>query len=135
MNEAALLAFVGKYLGCGRIGTNDANAGQCVGLVQSYLMAWWHAPAISGNAVDLLARAKALGYTVTKNGPINFPPPGAVVCWDGSWGAGYGHCAVVLAATANELAVFEQNDPTGAGCIVATHSYAGVAGWITWQHE
>ena len=125
----SLLAFVQKYLGVANTGDTPGNAGQCVGLVE----VWCdinRKPHIAGNAVDLLGNAALGSYTVTKNGPSNFPPAGAIVCWDGSWGAGYGHTAVVLAANAMQLVVFEQNDPEGAAPIVATHSYGGVAGWI-----
>ena len=37
----------------------------------------------------------------------------------------------VVAANANQLVVFEQNDPTGHAPTVATHDYTGIEGWIT----
>jgi surface antigen len=123
--------FISAYLGVGNVGENPVNRGQCVGLVEVWLTAN-KKPHIAGNAKDLLANADLKDYKTFHNGPTNLPPPGAIVCWDGSWGAGYGHTAVVIAANANRLAVLEQNDPTGAPCVVATHGYQGVLGWITW---
>lgn len=130
--DAALLAFINKYLGVAGTGTTSANSGQCVGLIEEWILANAH-PVIWGNAVDLLANADPTHYVVTKNGPTNCPPAGAILCWDGSWGAGYGHTAIVVAATSMQVVVFEQNDPDGASPLVATHSYGGVAGWITFK--
>ena len=125
-----VLTFVQSFLGKAGTGTNAANSGQCVGLVERWVTLNDH-PAIPGNAVDLYANADAGSYAKTPNGPVNYPPKGAIVCWDGTWGGGYGHCAVVLAANAMQLVVFEQNDPEGAAPLVATHSYGGVSGWLT----
>lgn len=130
--ESDLIAFLEAYLGKEGTGTNAANKGQCVGLIEVWC-ARHGKPWIPGNAVDLLRLADPKAYVRTNNGPTNFPPPGAIVCWDASWGAGYGHTAVVLAANSMQLAVFEQNDPYGAAPVVATHSYAGVAGWLTFK--
>lgn len=127
--SAGLLAFIQQYLGKAGTGNTPENTGQCVGLVEVWLAAN-NKPHIVGNAVDLLKNAPAAAYTVIKNGPVNMPPAGSVVCWDGSWGGGYGHTAVVVAASPMQMVVFEQNDPEGAAPLVATHSYAGVAGWI-----
>lgn len=129
---SSLLSFVQQYLGKASTGNTPENRGQCVGLVEVWLAANGK-PHIVGNAVDLLQNADPKAYTVTRNGPTNFPPAGAVVCWDGSWGGGYGHTAIVLAASPMQLVVFEQNDPDGAAPLVATHSYAGVAGWMVFK--
>jgi len=127
--RADLLAFVEKYLGHAGSGDTPENKGQCVGLVELWCDACG-TPHIPGNAVDLLALADPAHYLRIANGPTNYPAAGDIVCWDASWGAGYGHCAVVLAASPMQLAVFEQNDPEGASPLVATHSYGGVAGWL-----
>jgi surface antigen len=127
--DTKLLAFIHTYLGVPNVGTNAVNRGQCVGLIEVWLAALG-LPFIGGNAKDLPGNADPAHYRVVKNGPNNFPPVGAVVCWDASWGAGYGHTAIVVAATAMYLAVFEQNDPTGAAPVVSTHGYQGVEGWI-----
>ena len=125
-----LIAFLARYLGALGTGTTPENTGQCVGLVERWLAALGVGP-IWGDAKDLLANADPRWYTVERNAPDNYPPPGAVVCWNASWGAGHGHTAVVLAATRLHMAVFEQNDPTGALPLAATHGYAGVQGWLT----
>lgn len=125
-----LINFILKYLGKANSGTNDANKGQCVGLIALWVTQHNH-PSIGGNAVDLLRLADPKHYKRTMNGPVNFPAPGDVVCWNGTWGGGYGHTAVVVAAGPMQLVVFEQNDPYGAAPLVATHSYGGVDGWLT----
>lgn len=121
--------FIQKYLRQGNIGTNGINRGQCVGLVEVWLDALGK-PHIPGNAVDLLANAPAEGYKVTMNDPTNYPVAGDIVCWNGTWGGGYGHTAVVIAANANELLTLEQNDPEGAPVNIGVHDYSGVQGWI-----
>jgi len=127
--ETALISFLQKYLGKVNTGNTPENMGQCVGLIEVWIAAQNH-PHIPGNAVDLLNNADLTHYQLFRNNPTNFPPPGAIVCWDGSWGAGYGHTAIVIAATSMQVAVFEQNDPEGAAPVLATHSYGGVAGWL-----
>ena len=125
----AVSVFVTKMLGKRNAGTTAANVGQCVGLVECWLQATGGA-AIPGNACSLLTNAAAQGRETITNGPTNYPLPGDIVCWDSAWGNGYGHCAVVIAANPNWMAVLEQNDPVGSYCLVATHNYSGVSGWI-----
>jgi len=127
--EATLLAFVRSYLGKAGTGDTPGNRGQCVGLIEVWLDRH-NLPHIWGNAKDLLANAPPAVYTVVQNGPVNYPSCGDVVVWDASWGGGYGHTAVAIAATSMQLVVFEQNDPDGAPPLVATHGYEGVAGWL-----
>jgi hypothetical protein len=127
--HADLLSFINKYLGKAGSGDTPGNRGQCVGLVEL----WCDVngtPHIPGNAVDLLGDADGAHYDKVANGPHNFPPAGAIICWDGSWGGGFGHTAVVVAASPMQVVVFEQNDPEGAAPLVATHSYGGVQGWL-----
>jgi surface antigen len=124
-----LIAFIAQYLGAKGTGTTAQNAGQCVGLIERWLGVLGVGP-IWGNAADLMKNADPRYYTVVPNRPDNYPPAGAVVCWGTTWGTGYGHTAVVIAATASALAVFEQNDPLGRYPSVATHDYDGVMGWI-----
>lgn len=126
-----LSMFVRKYLGVADSGTTVGNKGQCVGLIELWLAANGKPP-VGGNAVDLLRYAAPGVFNVTKNMPDNYPSTGAVVCWDASWGGGYGHTAVVVASNVNKLVTFEQNDPEGAPPLVATHDYTGVAGWLSW---
>ena len=126
-----LAGFLSAYLGVANTGDNPVNRGQCVGLVEQWLDAQ-HKPHIAGNAKDLLANADLHSYKVTGNLPANYPPAGAIIVWGASWGAGYGHCAVVIGANRHYLAVFEQNNPTGHPPVVATHGYTGVVGWISW---
>lgn len=126
-----LAQFIAKYLGQRRVGDTLVNEGQCVGLVEKWLNANGKAH-IWGNAVDLLQNARTAPFIVTFNTPLNAPKPGTIVCWDKTWGSGAGHTAVVVAANTSKLVVFEQNDPVDAGCLVATHDYGHVVGWIGW---
>ena len=47
--------------------------------------------------------------TVIKNDPKFIAQPGDIVVWNKDFGGGYGHVAVVLSATINQLVVVEQN--------------------------
>lgn len=124
-----LATFIAQYLGQGGTGDTAENKGQCVGLIEVWLDAN-KKPHIWGNAADLLANADAKAYKRVTNIPTNAPPPGAVVCWNKTWGNGAGHTAIVVAANPQALVVFEQNDPTGSPPVVATHNYTGVVGWL-----
>lgn len=121
--------FIAQYLGVGEVGDTAINKGQCVGLVEAWLTANGKAH-VWGDAKDLPVNAVSLGMQVVHNTALNFPLPGAIVCWGASWGDGHGHTAVVVAANAMHLAVFEQNNPAGGPCVVATHGYGGVVGWF-----
>lgn len=125
-----LAGFISKYLGKVTTGDTLQNAGQCVGLIEMWLDANGK-PHIWGNADQLLANADPRIYKRTMNIPTNSPPPGAIVCWNDTWGGGAGHTAIVVAANVMALVVFEQNDPEGSPPVVATHSYSGIVGWLT----
>jgi hypothetical protein len=127
----SLLGFIANHLGFDNVGDTPGNKGQCVGLIECWLDAN-QLPHVWGDAKDLLANADVRRYHVTRNTPANVPPPGSVIVWDGSWGSGHGHCAVVIAANVQYFASFEQNNPIGAGCGVKVHGYACVLGWLTW---
>ena len=121
-----LLDFVGRWLAVPGVGNTTVNRGQCVGLVEVWLDNLGH-PHVWGNALSLLDAAGS-SYTRILNTPSNYPEPGDVVVWDGVWGGGYGHCAVVLAANTVAIVVFEQHDPGPP--TVATHDYSHVLGWL-----
>ena len=125
-----LAPFISQYLGKSGTGDTPQNRGQFVGLVEVWLDAN-KKPHIWGNADQLLANADPKSYKRTNNIPTNNPPPGAIVCWDGTWGGGAGHTAIVVASNVNLLVVFEQNDPDGSAPVVATHNYGGIQGWLT----
>jgi hypothetical protein len=125
-----LAAFISNYLGRANTGDTPQNRGQCVGLIEVWLTANGK-PHVWGNAADLLANADLKVYKLVRNIPTNHPPPGAIVCWNNTWGGGLGHTGIVVASNVNLLAVFEQNDPTGSTPVVATHNYRGVLGWLT----
>jgi hypothetical protein len=126
---ASLSNFMWLFLGGTGVGNTRENEGQCTGLVGAWLDANGK-PHVWGDAKDLLSNAPSPAYNVIKNTPANFPEPGNVVIWGPSWGGGHGHCAIAIAANSRRMAAFEQNDPVGQGCLVATHDYAGVLGWL-----
>lgn len=132
--EAKLLQFLGKYYGVPNTGDTPENKGQCVGLIEVWLDGFG-LKHIWGNADQLMANADLRLYKVVQNLPTNYPPAGAIICWNSTWGMGAGHTAVVLAADVNHVVVFEQNDPIGFAPSVGRHDYSGVMGWIvphTW---
>ena len=132
MDTSKLLPWVAKTLDQPNTGDNPINRGQCVGLVEAWLDLLGK-PHIPGNAKDLLSNSQGLdAYKQTINAPVNYPQAGDIIVWGPTWGAGYGHTAVVLAANINHVVVFEQNDPAGSPPIVGTHDYSGVLGWISW---
>jgi surface antigen len=111
------------------VGDTPENKGQCVGLVEVWIDAFG-LPHIWGNAKDLLTNADKNAYDVIYNTPTNVPAPGSIVCWDATWGGGFGHTALVLKADVNTITVLEQNNPIGSPVKQATHTYPGVQGWI-----
>lgn len=126
--------FIAKYKGKADVGNTDANRGECVGLV-SVWMDTLNIPHLWGHAKDLLANANNDDYKhyldVIKNAPDNHPVPGDIICWDKSWGGGYGHTGVVITADVNKFTCFEQNNPTGSTPHIVSHAnYTGVQGWL-----
>jgi len=121
--------FVKRYEGRSGVGDTPDNKGECVGLVQVFINELG-LPHVWGHAKDLLNNADKNAYTVILNTPANFPLPGDIVVWNKNMGSGFGHTAIVLDANTNTLTVFEQNNPIGAACRIATYSYNNVVGWF-----
>jgi surface antigen len=133
MSHAAdLETFIYKQLGVPMVGTNDVNKGQCTGLVAVWCESQ-HKPIVYANAVDMIRDAPVTAYHVELNAAVNYPHAGDIICWNGNFGGGFGHTAIVVAANVNQLVVFEQNNPDGHPPIVATHDYSSVIGWISWH--
>jgi hypothetical protein len=128
--SALLHTFMALMVGKQGVGDTFANKGQCVGLVEAWLDSLG-APHIWGNAKDLLYNAPTGHYKRTYNSPTNLPSVGDVVVWGNTWGSGYGHCGIVVAATAMAFTAFEQNDPLASKPHVKGYSYDGVIGWLT----
>ena len=132
MSHAEVLSlFIRSELGRANVGTNDVNRGQCTGLVSLWLEAT-SKPAIFADGKDYLTLADPHAYHIEVNTPINYPHAGDVINWDGNYGDGHGHVAVVVGANVNQVVVFEQNNPFGHPPIVATHDYTHVLGWLSW---
>jgi hypothetical protein len=132
MTGCTLIRFILLNFGRALVGDTPENRGQCVGLVEAWLDVNLKVH-IWGDAAALLLNADHNVYKVVKNTPLNAPPMGAIVVWGADWGDGHGHCAVVVAANASRMAVFEQNNPAGSPPVLATHGYSGVVGWLIFQ--
>ncbi len=132
-----LITFINQYLGKTGVGNTDQNRGQCVGLV-SLWMDTLNIPHEWGNAKDLLDNADKNYFTIVYNDPNNlaqYPPAGAVLVYDGTWGNGVGHTGIVVFSTGTIIILFEQNDtrsddPNGACEVMAHPNYNGVIGWL-----
>lgn len=121
-----------KYFDQPNVGDTPQNKGQCVGLIECYIDDLG-LPHDWGNAKDLLADADTTKFTVVKNNPSDtsqFPPIGAIMVLDGTWGNGDGHTGVVVFADGIVYAMLEQNNPTGHKPQILTHDYKGVLGWL-----
>lgn len=120
----------------GRVDFDAVPPASCIDLVNDYMAAQWGAPRYTGNAVDI-PRQPRTGWTWVSNGPKNYPPRGAVVCWHpnvSGLGIGpYAHTAVAVWADANLLISLDQGWPEDAPANLILHTYTGVAGW--WQRS
>lgn len=132
-----LQEFINKYTGQGNVGNTPQNMGQCVGLVSLWMDNLGVAHEY-GNAKDLLTNADTNKFTITYNdfNDVNqFPAQGDIMVWDNSWGNGFGHTAVIVAADGTSFRCFEQNDITNSNpyglCEVMNHDYTGVLGWLS----
>lgn len=105
---------------------------QCMDLARSYLRTCHVGVDITGNAVDV-GNQRLPGWRWVENGPVNFPPPGALVVWHANApraGTGaFGHIAVVLTADPRVLLTLDQNWGGANFCRTVLHTYDGVWGW------
>ena len=113
------------------IGSCGGVTGQCVAASQNFAN---NELGISGcpafpveYAKDMMNSHASLDWIA--NTPTNFPPRGAIVVFNGNYGAGAGHTGIVTGANANTLDVFQQNDPYYSGMHIKTYNYNCVTGW------
>jgi hypothetical protein len=123
------LAFANRHLGQ-RVTAPGGIGGQCVDLINVWLIDSRGLPAVRLNAVDWAGK-KLPGLAWVANKPANVPPRGAIVVWGESADVGTGvdgHIAINLTADAMTLCTCDQN---WGGEIVTLqlHSYHGVLGW------
>jgi surface antigen len=113
-----------------KINTDGADNGECTAIPHLWqkVNGW---PIVTGNADQTLDRASSSAYEKVHNSASNYPPKGAIMVWDGSWGGGYGHTAVVVSANEHSFDSVEQNNGDGGLAHVVTHPhYKGVLGWF-----
>lgn len=123
-------SFLSQYLGHGAIGDTAENTGQCVGLVEvwtdSLLL-----PHTWGDADQLFNDADTNFFQKIVNTPDNIPQVGDIVVFSGDFNKGVGHCGISNGVgDANAFQLFEQNDPLGSACHLATYNYQFVIGWL-----
>jgi hypothetical protein len=125
-----VLDFLDILLGH-RVTAPGGDGGQCVDLVNLYLMRVLGLPQIHANAVDW-ANVRLAGRSWVVNLPRNAPARGDIVVWgrEPKVGTGVnGHIAIALTADDMVLLSFDQNWPEGAPVSIVVHTYAGVLGW------
>lgn len=133
--DQILLDFLNKYFGVANVGDTPENKGECVGLIEVFLdVLNLNTPHLYGNAKDLLENADKTKFDVVYNDPNNynqFPPRGAIMVADSSWGWGKGHTGLVLRANGYTFSLFDQNNPVGSRPTITNyHNYAGWKGWL-----
>lgn len=114
-----------------RVTAPGGLGGQCMDLVNDYLLSVRMVLALRCNAVDLPAhRPGRAGWTA--NGPLNFPSPGAIVVWGPSVTlriGEFGHTAIAVLANPGQILSLDQNWPEGNVTHLVTHQYHSVIGW------
>lgn len=124
------LAFLAANVG--RVVTAPGGyGGQCVDLLNLFLLDVQGQPEIHANAVDW-RNARIAGMRWVENSPTNSPPAWSIVVWSqyAPHGIGvYGHIALAVSADGLTLVTFDQNWPDGAPCSLIVHDYGGVVGW------
>jgi hypothetical protein len=89
------------------IDMDGAFGAQCVDLVQHYSTYCVGVPLARGNGKDIWFNENSGNYV--KLGAGAKGQKGDIVCWDGSWGGGYGHVAVLLDDNGLSLNTVTQN--------------------------
>jgi hypothetical protein len=126
-----LQKFINQYNGQKGVGNTPENKGQCVGIVEVWMHDVLLEPQVWGNAADLLNNADRNFYNFVYNSQTAIPPRGAVIVFNKKFNGTVGHTGIVTRADVNTFELFEQNNPTGAGCRLHTYpNYAFVDGWI-----
>ena len=132
--------FVNTWSGV-RNGFFPAYTGQCVQLINQYNQdvigaGFIPTPATMGarDWFEVFASPAPDFYDRIANDPNNasqIPQHGDIVVYGRTWGSGYGHITIVLAADEVGFTGFEQNAPIGSSAHEQRHdNYTGVDGWL-----
>lgn len=110
--SSALNTFARKYNGS-HLDWDGGYGAQCVDLAKAWNESAVRGPVVRGNGKDWVANCVRSGaYTRISAGST--ARLGDIVCWDGSWGRGYGHVGVVVEDLGSHLRTFDQlNGTTG----------------------
>jgi hypothetical protein len=121
--------FVAEYLGKPNVGTNQVNAGECVGLVMKYITSQG-IPWFPGNAKDLYANASPEYFDKIKG---QIPQEGDIAVFNEAWGNGLGHTGIIVNASSQSFTLFEQNNPYGSPPRIGGHPashYGTIIGYL-----
>lgn len=127
--------FVAEYLGVPNVGTNQVNAGECVGLVMRYVLSKG-IPWFPGNAKDLYANASTKYFDKIPKGQV--PREGDIAVFDKTWGNGLGHTGIIVTALPQSFTLFEQNNPYGSPPRIGRHPashYDTIIGYLGLKGE
>lgn len=129
-----LVEFIKQYYDVPNTGDTPQNQGQCVGLVEQWIDSL-SLPHVWGNAKDLLANADPNSYDVIYNTPDGIPSFGDIFVFGSNYGGGVGHTGIVVAASANIVSLFEQNDGINGGTPqFKTYTYGSTNDALGWLH-
>lgn len=108
---------------------------QCKDVADDYCLALfgsWVDTIRPGDAKFAYYNASPDYFEKVENTPEGVPPRGAIICWNGSMGGGFGHIAVVLRADKNSFDVVEQNGftKTRPAYEASYSTYQHVIGWL-----
>jgi hypothetical protein len=119
--------YNGRTLGVTGSQPGENDYGQCTAIVHAFERDNG-LPIVYGDARDTYKNSmvggtsspyKQLAYT---SGVI--PPVPSVVVWNGTWGGGFGHTAVVTQADATGFYALSQNDPTDSKVAMKRYNYS-----------
>lgn len=127
--QMTLQDFINKYNGK-KVDFDGHYGAQCMDLYRFYIKEVWEklqTPGVTG-AYQVFNRLP-IDYEKVKYAPGLMPKRGDVITWDQKYTKN-GHIGIVVDSTSKTFGGFEQNNPIGSYCRLATHSYKHIIGWF-----